>query len=418
MNEKIIQNPNAYTKNRGLTKRATDNPLKVIDSDTSWARATPNEGHKKGTLINASVYQEFVPYQAKFETTKTNFSGLIKQTDKQHPWVINTEATWDEVINYPPSFKNDFNIDGWYADRINTQKELYEWKTDIFGNQYGLYKEFGTNLNPVSQYTKMHSFGDLWVNNTLNITSPATKLLSGIYVNHGSTVFAQLTSNQIVDMDVFYDTLMLVTPTYIVLDKIIMNYTTAEISSIADFSHTISLSGGKFSNIWFFEETKKVVFCFVLLTNRIPIPYLYELDLEENSLTKRFPLSNSNLTDLLSLSAYSLSGIDYPVFSYNNITKTYNIILYVNGDLNNIRDLGPFDWHWSAVKSSGFNPITWRQLKRTPTSFPARWFEATCEMVFDLDLGDSLLLINVKDKLNSFELGEVVLIEPVDLSNA
>jgi len=423
MTPKIIQNPKSYTKDRGLTKHTTDAPLKVIKADASWNRATANEGQKSGILVGASTYQKFAPYQTKFESNKINNSGIIKQSDRQHPWVLNTEAQWADVIKYPPSFKEDLDIEGWYEDQIETQKELYEWKTDIFGNQYGLYKDFSTPALPISLYNKVHTFGELWVSNAVNKISPATEALSGIYINYRSvypTIYSQLINNQIKDIDIFYDTLMIVTPTHITLDKILMDYNTANISSIADNSHVLTLSGGKFADTWFFEDSKRVIFCYVRLENEIPIPYLYELDLQKNNFIKRFPL-DSNLNDLLSLSSYNISAIDYPVFTYNSDRKVYDIALYVKGGIGR-RDFSNIDWRWTALECtpvSGANPKTWKELKRTPNNVPARWFEAACENISPpADLGDSILFINISNMANLYEIENVLLLQPIDISNA
>lgn len=374
IDKQIFRNPNVYTQDRGLTKKDQDTPTTVDEVDSSWLKASLVEGQKSGTIIDASTYQSFVPYQTEYESKKINNWGITKQSNKQTPWKDNTEDSWDDAVNFPADFRGIFDIEGWYSKQLTTARELYQWKTDIFGNQYGLYKDLGTPKYPVLYYEKQHSFGDLWLCTSTGQTIEGSVALSAIINNHlidtnnSGPAVHDLTSSNITDFDIFYDTIVIVTPSSVTIDKILFNYDTGLISSFPDYTHTINLSAdhqGKYANSWFFEEDKKVLFCSVVKDDPTIYPLIYELDIELDTFALQFPLPTSDLSKLHALDQLNFTSFDYPSFSFNYLTGRYNI-----------------------------------SLLATNTN------------------GDSLVVINLNKRLNQFVVDQIVVYSPVDLSNA
>lgn len=315
MINKSFRDPTLYTTDRGLTKKDQDTPIKVLSADASWMKASIIEGAKSGTITVADTFQKFVPYQARFESTKNNNSGLITQSTKSHPWVENTPYTWGAAVQFPPTFKGDLDIEKWYSSRLHTTKEIYQWKTDIFGNQYGLYKSFNNNI-----FERQTIAGDFWVT-TSSATAPASSALEEMFINYSTvstTIHDELLSNQILDIDVFYDTLMYVTPTHIILDKIIMDYDSGKLSSNADEIKIISLSGSQYAGTWFFEKEKKVMLSTIALSGNRIIPTIYEYDINNVTLIQK-DISGSVSRPLF------ISQIDTPQFLYNSDSLTYSI---------------------------------------------------------------------------------------------
>ena len=115
--------------------------------------------------------------------------------------------------------------------------------------------------------------------------------------------------------------------------------------------------------------------------------------------------------------------IDYPQFTYNNLTQTFNIALqathYITEDPNPDPNIS---WTWDALKRySGSNTKTWRQLKADGSiNLAHRWFETT--LILDSTLVNktpaSLILINISNQSVDYKLTNVILINPVDLSNS
>src|SRR4051794_30843563 len=115
MTNKTFRNPRLYTTDRGLTKKDQEAPVEQVSVDSSWMKAGPNENKKAGMAIEADTYQKFIPYQAKFESTKSNTWGFVRQGSREHPWVDYTENTWADPLNFPPNFKGDYDIQKWYS---------------------------------------------------------------------------------------------------------------------------------------------------------------------------------------------------------------------------------------------------------------------------------------------------------------
>ena len=373
IDKQTFRNPNVYIEDRGLSKKDQDTPTTVKEVDSSWLKASLIEGRRSGTIVDASTFQSFAPYQTEYESKKRNNWGITKQTDKENPWVDYTEDTWYDSVNYPADFRGIQDIEGWYAGRLETTKELYQWKTDVFGNQYGLYKNLGTPTFPLSLYTKKHAPGDLWICTSAGKVQLGQIALSAIFNNHtiqprDASAFTNLTAGNIIDFDIFYDTLMLVTPVAVTLDKILFDYTTGQISSFPDYTHTIDLSAdkmGKFGDAWFFEENKKVIITSMVQSDPVILPYIYELDIEQDSFSLQFPLPTSDLSKLHAIDQLNFTSFDYPTFSYNPMTGNYNI----------------------SVMATNIN-------------------------------GESLVVINLNKRLNQFKIDEIIIYAPVDLSTA
>lgn len=335
IDKKLFRDPSTYSDDRGLSNSDLKAPVKVTKTDASWMKASITENERSGLIIDAANHQSFVPYQTQFETKQVNTYGFVKQSDMQTPWANDSADQWRDTVNFPPDFRGIFDIKGWYSQKFDTNKELYQWKTDIFRNQYGLYKDFGTPGTFKTLYVKKHLTGEFWVCNSTGHIISAVTALSALFNNHlvadHQLAYSNLTSNNIEDIDVFYDVMMVVTPTEVVLDKILFDYETGAISSLPQYTHMIDLSadlGGKFADIWFFEDIKKVVFCNVVITPQgFLLPYIHELDLETDQFNFSFPLPTSNLTTLQYLSTYPVVSMDYPIFTYNELTKQYVVML-------------------------------------------------------------------------------------------
>jgi hypothetical protein len=95
-----------------------------------------------GTIIDTINNQKLLPYQSTYETSN-NQVGLSLMNDSFQFWDSKNYNEWIDASRYPLTFKKELTFKS-YDDKLQTllvnNGNLSHWKTDIFGNNYGLYK--------------------------------------------------------------------------------------------------------------------------------------------------------------------------------------------------------------------------------------------------------------------------------------
>jgi hypothetical protein len=333
---------NHYTSDRGLSKNDQIAPITSIDIDARWMKASITEGQKAGIIVNARQHQEFMPYQTQYENKGINDNGLFRQgNDTYDPWFGDLDITWENEIEWPPNSRQQYDIAGWYNQHNMDDKQVYQWKTDIFGNQYALLKP---DLSNYSIYDKKHTCtGSMWTRNMRNIIEPASASLAEVFAVEGTNTISNSLSS-ILDIDIWFDTMMIYTSSMIYFFHLNFDYDTGVISSNTDEVNYINTENSKFGGIWFHEEDKKITVCTLLSCQDQIRPILRSLNLETNQLT----LLYNRESIYTNTSAFNFISYDHPVFTYDYNTKIYNIsyISYTdtkNGmylNTINIRDTG------------------------------------------------------------------------------
>ena len=331
---------------RGLSHKNQLSPIVNIDSDQRWQKATITEGLKAGEVVGVKEYQTYIPYQTKYESTGFNFNGLRVQSDLYDPFTGDFDITWADPTYFPPNFRNEYDIIGWYNNKLPEDTFIFQWKTDIFGNQYTLLKD--TTITGV--YNKRQAYGEMWMRNQESIIAPISAIFPtyDLYQDSISSV-----NYSIKDFDLWFDTLMLKTSSHVIIEHLSFDWVNNTIYTIADNIDVIDLqtsSGGQYGGHYLFDEEKLVTFCQVLsdVDHNTVYPILYNYDIDSIEKTTLFNLSgNSMINDL---SALQLSVIEEPKFSYNENTKTYNIsfigysdiytgIIFITMNINNTNGL-------------------------------------------------------------------------------
>ena len=266
----------------------------------------------------------------------------------------------NEVVPYNP-----------FANRANNYYEssIPYYDNVLSGNETVYTANTGLNDN-LDIYKKRNiTYGSLIVrsgNNT--IISPISSALSANFVRYPDDVKSQI-NNNVIDFDIIYDTIIIETTNYRVVEKInydydtntfIGSYTPAIFMSVSALEQSLA----KFGDFWFNEYYKNVLFFDTTLSNtvsgnlKIVYPSVYKLDLVNYEFKQIYPLSNEDLTKF-SLSAY-LSGlydntvqyfdlqyifnpqnVDAPSVAYNYETDIYTVIvkMYDNAGATAIQEL-------------------------------------------------------------------------------
>ncbi len=363
--------PNVYNKGRGLTETDQSNVVQHI-VDNTWMKSVRASSVFDGTIINTNVYQKFIPYQSKYETLQYSTNGVVTTQNDFEFWTSPQKSVWNVTNkNFALTPEKYFDLQG----RIDSlvvlpNKELYSWNTDIFGNQYGVYQEIALSN---SLYASTTAIGNLWVKIVDGTVSQAPSALKLIYNNYKNyNFYPQLTSNQIVNLEVFFDTLVIQLSSTVLYEKINFNYENFQIESglqsysplyytpmdefqtkltlstalsTRDFYNTyyakagvsaVTLYGGN----WYDSKTKKITICTLLSStvsanslsllgagvSSLIVPVLYELDLNStNNKVRVFPTETTDFVEYI----YPLNNgrnvtyMEPPVFTYNEDTKAY-----------------------------------------------------------------------------------------------
>lgn len=201
-------------------------------------------------------------------------------------------------------------------------------------------------------------YGDLIVrsgNNT--IIEPISAALSANFARYPFAVKEEI-NNGIIDFDIIYDTLIIETDTYKVIEKINYIYETNSFTSTYTpaiyFQRSITeTSLEKFGDFWFNEHYKNILFFNTTLSDsvsgnmKIIYPTVYKLDLTDYQFKKIYPNVNTNL-DQFSLTNYLSSyynnyttpfeniqyifnpqNVDKPSVSFNNVDEVYTVVAKV-----------------------------------------------------------------------------------------
>lgn len=132
--------PSMYSNGYSFSREYQDSPI-VYDSYLNWIDIKQVSGRGKGILASDGTYQEMTPYQTSQETSMVPFLGMNQIGDKTDPWYLTEDKTWEDDVNFPPDFRKIYDIDAWYSTNVAITGVEDYWAIDMFGNNYGLYKE-------------------------------------------------------------------------------------------------------------------------------------------------------------------------------------------------------------------------------------------------------------------------------------
>ena len=257
----------------------------------------------------AKTYQKFIPYQSSTESKITKQTGVNVINKKLSPWDGKESDTWGDSTITPTNASGLYNANSWVEQHIlrSGEKRIYNWASDIYGNQYMLLKD----TKNVMLYEQKDITGELWVQKTSRTVQPARVALERVFDTYkGLSVYSDLTGSGIKKIDVFFDTLYIETTGAVLLEKINYTYEDDTIYSFVDSSHTISLlypmsiglareyanpnlTGSYVAQVgdtWFLPEQKIVLLSVCELSANNISPQLFELDIVNETFSKVFPI--------------------------------------------------------------------------------------------------------------------------------
>lgn len=347
----IYGSPSKKIKNRGLTKENQFSPYNITKENNIWLKEPYTTGSLAGTIKKDIFkrYQKFIPYQSTYESNPQTRFGLITPVSRQHPWGGPQNTDWADSTNQPISFTGEINVSHWAKDQVlkNTTLYLDNWCSDVFGNQYGLYK----NIKNTTPSQRSSIPGQIWIRKNSQQTEPGYNALLEVFDTYKNlSLYNELTGSGIYKLDSFYDTLLFETSGAIIFEKINYDYSQSGVFSIADSARAISLAMpitnnlnreftntlpiptqyGKSGDTWFFAKEKLILISTIELENYSIVPKIYSLNLNKNILKLAFTISSTEQV-FNSLSAIEVSR---PILSYNSSNKQL-LYTFTTKDSNN-----------------------------------------------------------------------------------
>ena len=341
----LTENPSIHIGGRGRTNQ-DQTTIFDWEENNEWIKESSTTGALAGAVKKSltKTMQTFIPYQS---NTDENTLGLITSQTKFTPWGGAGNNEWIDSAYDTKGFTGIRNVNTWTTAQIIKEDEnnVESWTSDIYGNQYGLFK------TPDSKtfLDRQEKGGKLWVKNNKQLTNPATIALSSVYdLFKGLTEnnsYYELTNQQIQTVNCYYDTLFIKTPSAALFIPIIYNYETETIETTFDNVRWISLNDNvKFEKNWVFPAEKKVI---ILCTKFIkdPLgkafyPCLYELDLITKNLSLLIQISPDKYEkfyskDRLTSSLHFNKGYNAYLISYmgkNEQDKMFVLDYHINNE--------------------------------------------------------------------------------------
>lgn len=146
--ELLFLDPEKYgSRNRGLTKKDQASPVKINNVDNTWFMEPIGSGIAAGTTLNLRNNQSFTPYKTNYEINPDNQIGLNTQNENFKFWQFSFYDPFSkETDRYLFTNRNELILNNYfkYVDSLLTDIGIQtEWKTDIYGNDFGFFKGYG-----------------------------------------------------------------------------------------------------------------------------------------------------------------------------------------------------------------------------------------------------------------------------------
>ena len=331
----LTEQEQIHVGGRGRTQQ--DQPtIYTWEEKNQWLKEPAVAGQLAGAVKKSLTkkLQTFIPYQT---DSNDNVVGLVTPTSRTSPWGGPLGDQWTDVKNNPRSFTGVPNVSAWTKTQILKQAEKTAdcWTSDIYGNQYALFKDL-RNVKLADQY---NTTGELWTRTNDQMVSPASISLSSVFNIFSSpndvSFYSQLTGSGIKHIDCFYNTLLIETPLSAVYIQLDYDYENSKIHSSFDNVIRETLHDKKrLEKTWLLSKEKKVITLFTVLTSTKFYPRLTEFDLNSNSYKEIFPNAKTTKEDIVnSFAGIEIRSLSDSSFYYNEEQRTY-LITYkgLNGD--------------------------------------------------------------------------------------
>jgi len=121
-----------------------DTPLKFVE-DITLTKSDASNNYSFGDIISDSKLQLFRGYQSREQTLEYSHQGLSRYTDPTDFFQGERKNLWANNDIFPQKPAGFYDIDARTKALLPINETLVQYKSDVFGNDYGLYKKIYKN---------------------------------------------------------------------------------------------------------------------------------------------------------------------------------------------------------------------------------------------------------------------------------
>lgn len=125
-------------KSLGDTPRDSTTPLTYQESAT-WIKKEDTDNHVSD-IQDQSNYQKFYNYISSDEYNKYSVTGISRKDDPFDFWTDDVSDVWSNADVYDTDETSKLPIDSRQQDQLINQGQPFNWRSDIYGNEYALLK--------------------------------------------------------------------------------------------------------------------------------------------------------------------------------------------------------------------------------------------------------------------------------------
>ena len=194
-------------------------------------------------------------------------------------------------------------------------------------------------------YTRNIEYGDFFFRNAdSTFIGPVSSALSAVFANYSLDIQNEVAIN-VINFDMYYDTLQIETENYLIFNKIVYDYDTNQVLSTTELYTALSRGSNteleKFSTVWFNEKDNTLMVARTTLlpelseTNyKVIYPVITVINLINGSINQVYPNKPASSLTFAELSAYSLFGkgielnivqVEKPVLHYSSDVDYYTL---------------------------------------------------------------------------------------------
>lgn len=145
--ERIFYDLNKYSgRYRGFSKKDQLTITSIKDINNHWISDFEYNSNRSGMIKKPYQYQKFVPYNTDYEIKRKQYYGLSRQDDDLELWFPVEPINWKD-LTLKTNFKKQISLENFLLKikgLMSNLGVLCDWKTDIYGNEFGIFK----NHNP------------------------------------------------------------------------------------------------------------------------------------------------------------------------------------------------------------------------------------------------------------------------------
>lgn len=136
-----------YKHGNSVISKTQDNPINHFENVT-WIKADIGNGSLYGDIINVRSMAKYNGYTSIDEINERPQQGLSRSTDALGFFDGEKNKTWANEDVFPVKKQFTFDIDARQETLLVGHRSMYRWRTDIFGNEYALYKQIQPERGP------------------------------------------------------------------------------------------------------------------------------------------------------------------------------------------------------------------------------------------------------------------------------